>query len=76
MKSPFYDIMLILINIYGKVKTLIRCIRENFKIEIFLKVLDLKFSAGQHMVLCMAEVVNYGMGMDYVPNHGKLMSFV
>jgi hypothetical protein len=28
------------------------------------------------MVLCMTEVVNHGMGMDYTPNHEKLMPFV
>jgi hypothetical protein len=40
------------------------------------EVLDRKFSAGRHMVLCMAEVVNCGMGVDYTPNHGELMRFV
>jgi hypothetical protein len=28
------------------------------------------------MILCIAEVVNYGMGMDYIPNHGELMPLV
>jgi hypothetical protein len=40
------------------------------------EVLDQKFSAGRHMVLCTAEVVNCGMGVDYTPNHGELMPFV
>jgi hypothetical protein len=28
------------------------------------------------MILYMTEVVNHGMGMDYTPNHEKLIMFV
>jgi hypothetical protein len=40
------------------------------------EVLDQKFSASRQIVLCMTEVVNYGMGVDYTPNHEELMPFV
>jgi hypothetical protein len=33
------------------------------------------FNAGQHMNLCTPEVINCGMGVDYVYNHKELMQF-
>jgi hypothetical protein len=39
------------------------------------EVLERSFDASQHIDLCTVEVVNYGMGLDYVPNHEELMSF-
>ena len=41
----------------------------------FGEVLDQRFNAGQHMDLCTAMVINCGMGVNYVLNHGELMSF-
>ena len=40
------------------------------------EVLDQNISASRHMVLCTAEVVDCGMGVDYTPNHGELMLFI
>ena len=42
---------------------------------MFKEVFDQKFSASQHMILCMDEVINYVMGMDYTPNHRELTLF-
>jgi hypothetical protein len=36
---------------------------------VLKEVLNLRFDAGRHMNLCTAEVVNCGMGVDYIPNH-------
>jgi hypothetical protein len=41
----------------------------------FEEVLHQIFGTGRHMDLCTDEVVNCGMGIDYVPNHRELMAF-
>jgi hypothetical protein len=51
-------------------------LRKTIGMMALKEVLDRKFSTGQHMVLCMAEVVNCGMGVDYTLKHGELMPFV
>ncbi len=40
------------------------------------EVLDRIFDVDRHMDLCMAEVVNCGIDVDYVPNHRELIPFV
>jgi hypothetical protein len=40
------------------------------------EVLDRIFDVDRHMDLCMAEVVNCGIDVDYVPNHRELIPFI